>query len=52
MTKTYTDYLAELDDLLVRASGRVLTTDVALAIATLASFAAQAAKEPRTGGSK
>ena len=40
--RTHADYLAELDDLLVKATGQVLTSDVALTIAALADFAAMA----------
>ena len=42
--KTYTDYLAELDDLLVEQRGQTLTTEVSLALAILAGRAVMAAR--------
>jgi hypothetical protein len=44
MTKTYTDYIAELDDLLVDTRGQVMTTEVALSITVLTGRAVIAAR--------
>ena len=43
-SKTRTEYLAELDDLLVDMRGRVLTTEVSLTLAILAGRAVIAAR--------
>lgn len=44
MTKTYPEYLIELDNLLVDTNGRVLTEEVSLALAVLAGRAVMAAR--------
>ena len=42
--KTYTEYLAELDDLLVEQRGQAMTTEVSLTLAILAGRAVMAAR--------
>lgn len=49
-TKTHADYLAELDDLLVKLSGQVLTTKDSFTIAILANFAVTASRDELLDG--